>query len=118
RERIARDLHDTLGQKLSLIGLKSDLVGNLMSKDPKKKGQELHDIRTTASIDLKEVRELVSDMRSKKLVKEMIRIEQILQAADIELEIHGDPSLPQVPPVTENMLSMCLKEAITNIVKH
>ena len=25
RERIARDLHDTLGQKLSLIGLKSDL---------------------------------------------------------------------------------------------
>ena len=25
RQRIARDLHDTLGQKLSLIGLKSDL---------------------------------------------------------------------------------------------
>ncbi|WP_439646612.1 histidine kinase [Piscibacillus salipiscarius] len=26
RQRIARDLHDTLGQKLSLIGLKSDLA--------------------------------------------------------------------------------------------
>src|SRR5699024_5666914 len=25
RQRIARDLHDTLGQKLSMIGLKSDL---------------------------------------------------------------------------------------------
>ena len=30
RERIARDLHDTLGQKLSLIGLKSDLAGKLI----------------------------------------------------------------------------------------
>ena len=29
RQRIARDLHDTLGQKLSLIGLKSDLAGKL-----------------------------------------------------------------------------------------
>src|SRR5699024_6486475 len=47
RERIARDLHDTLGQKLSLIGLKSDLVGKLITKDPKKAEQELHDIRTT-----------------------------------------------------------------------
>ena len=34
RERIARDLHDTLGQKLSLIGLKSDLAGRLISRDP------------------------------------------------------------------------------------
>src|SRR5699024_1048049 len=33
RERIARDLHDILGQKLSLIGLKSDLVGKLMTTD-------------------------------------------------------------------------------------
>ena len=34
RQRIARDLHDTLGQKLSLIGLKSDLAGKLISKNP------------------------------------------------------------------------------------
>src|SRR5690606_8460216 len=33
RERIARDLHDTLGQKLSLIGLKSDLAGKLIHRD-------------------------------------------------------------------------------------
>src|SRR5690625_3530000 len=118
RERIARDLHDTLGQKLSLIGLKSDLVGKLITKDPKKAEQELHDIRTTASIALKEVRELVSDMRSKKLAKEIIRVEKLLQAADIELVIHGNPSRSEMPPVTENVLSMCLKEAVTNVVKH
>ena len=41
RERIARDLHDTLGQKLSLIGLKSDLAGKLISRDPEAAEKEL-----------------------------------------------------------------------------
>src|SRR5699024_8699865 len=41
RQRIARDLHDILGQKLSLIGLKTDLVGKLIAKDPHRAEQEL-----------------------------------------------------------------------------
>lgn len=118
RQRIARDLHDTLGQKLSLIGLKTDLVGKLMIKDPKKAGNELQDIRSTASTALREVRELVSDMRSKKLEKEIFRVEQILKAADIKVHIHGDLNFSSISPVTENVLCMCLKEAVTNVVKH
>jgi two-component system sensor histidine kinase DesK len=118
RQRIARDLHDTLGQKLSLIGLKSDLVGKLMARDPDRAEKELNDIRTTASTALKEVRELVSDMRSKKLTKEMVRVEQILTAANMELTVHGEPAFPSIPPLTENILCMCLKEAVTNVVKH
>lgn len=118
RQRIARDLHDTLGQKLSLIGLKTDLVGKLISRDPERAEKELHDIRKTASSALKEVRELVSDMRSKKLATELIRVKQILKAANIDLSINGDPRFTSIPPITENVLSMCMKEAVTNVVKH
>lgn len=118
RQRIARDLHDTLGQKLSLIGLKSDLVSRLMHTETEKAEHELQDIRTTASSALKEVRELVSDMRLKKLTEEIVRVQQILQAADIELKFHGEPNFSLLPPITENVLSMCLKEAVTNVVKH
>jgi len=118
RQRIARDLHDTLGQKLSMIGLKSDLASRLIARDPEQALIEIKDIRQTASIALKEVRELVSDMRTTKFEDELMRVSQILKAAEMELVFEGDKESLHVPPLVENVLSMCLKEAVTNIVKH
>lgn len=118
RQRIARDLHDTLGQKLTLIGLKSDLASKLINKNPARAQAEIHDVRQTARIVLKEVRDLVKEMRGTRLEDEMFRITQILKAAEIELVLEGDPSLTNTSLMTENVLSMCLKEAVTNIVKH
>lgn len=118
RQRIARDLHDTLGQKLSMIGLKSDLASRLVTKNPEAAIQEIREIRHTASIALKEVRELVSDMRAVKLQEEFTRVKQILEAAEIDYEIEGISEGLQLPVLVESVLSMCLKEAITNVVKH
>ncbi|WP_419719872.1 sensor histidine kinase [Lysinibacillus fusiformis] len=118
RQRIARDLHDTLGQKLSMIGLKSDLATRLIERDPQQALVEIKDIRQTASIALKEVRELVSDMRTAKFEDELMRISQILKAAEMEFVFEGDKNALQVPPLVENVLSMCLKEAVNNVVKH
>ncbi|PLS17267.1 sensor histidine kinase [Bacillus sp. M6-12] len=118
RQRIARDLHDTLGQKLSLIGLKSDLARKLINKDPEQASSELIDVQHTARTALNEVRKMVSEMRGVKLKDEMIRVEQILEAAQIEFNGIRDVSVSNIPPLTENILSMCLKEAINNVVRH
>lgn len=118
RQRIARDLHDTLGQKLSLIGLKSDLAKKLIDIKPDTAKDELDDINYTARIALKEVREMVSDMKTTRLSDEFIRIKQILRAAQIDFEIEGDPHLKDAPLLIESVLTMCLKEAVTNVVKH
>ncbi|MFB5282928.1 sensor histidine kinase [Peribacillus sp. Hz7] len=118
RQRIARDLHDTLGQKLSLIGLKSDLAGKLLTRSPDAAKNEIKDIQQTARTALKEVRDLVSEMRGTRLVEEMLRIRQILNAAQIKLELVGSSQLKDTPLLVENVLSMCLKEAVNNIVKH
>lgn len=118
RQRIARDLHDTLGQKLSLIGLKSDLARKIMDIDPDKSKKELEDIQQTARTALNEVRKMVSNMRGIRLKEEMKHIKEILDAAEIELELEGDIELSNVSLFIENILSMCLKEAVTNIVKH
>jgi len=118
RQRIARDLHDTLGQKLSLIGLKSDLASRVLDSDPQKTRSELQDINQTARIALKEVRDLVSNIQVGKLEDELIRVQQIFKAAEIDFIIKGNPVLKETPLLVENVLSMCLKEAVTNVVKH
>ncbi|ANU15030.1 sensor histidine kinase [Planococcus halocryophilus] len=118
RERIARDLHDTLGQKLSLIGLKSDLAGKLIYRNPESALNEINDVRQTARTALKEVRELVSNMRGTKLDEELLRVQQILKAAEIDFVFYGSTQLTNTPLLVENVVSMCLKEAVTNVVKH
>lgn len=118
RQRIARDLHDTLGQKLSMIGLKSDLASRLVSKNPEAAMSEIKDIRHTASIALKEVRELVSNMRAVKLDEELERVKEILRAAGIRYEIQLHSKEMEIPMLVESVLSMCLKEAINNVVRH
>lgn len=118
RQRIARDLHDTLGQKLSLIGLKSDLARKVMNKNPDQAKSELKDVQQTARTALNEVRQMVSQMRGIRLKEEFVRIKQILDAAEIELKLDHDLPLKDNSLFLENILSMCLKEAVTNIVKH
>ncbi|ASS68699.1 MULTISPECIES: sensor histidine kinase [unclassified Paenibacillus] len=118
RQRIALDLHDTLGQQLSLIRLKSDLAGKLLDKDPERARGEMADVHQTARIALQEVREMVSHMRGARLEDEIQRIRQILGAAEISFEMEGDPRLAHTSRLTENVLSMCIKEAVTNVVKH
>nr|WP_026081114.1 sensor histidine kinase [Paenibacillus sp. PAMC 26794] len=118
RQRIARDLHDTLGQKLSLIGLKTDLAKRLLRNNPDQAEIELNDLRQTASTALKEVREMVTTMRGTQLVDELFRAEQILKAASIEFELEGNPKLQDTSQLNENVIGMCLKEAVTNVVKH
>ncbi|MDE3838853.1 sensor histidine kinase [Bacillus methanolicus] len=119
RQRIARDLHDTLGQKLSLIGLKSDLARKLIYKDPEQARNELKDVQQTARTALNEVRKMVSQMRGVRLKEEIVRVKQLLKAAQINLVTDEEKfTLTNVSPFLENILSMCLKEAVTNVVKH
>lgn len=118
RQRIARDLHDTLGQKLSLIGLKSDLARKLIYKDPEQARTEMKDVQQTARTALNEVRKMVSQMRGIRLKEELVLVKQILNAAQIEMKYNQELSLINVSLFLENILSMCMKEAVTNVVKH
>lgn len=118
RQRIARDLHDTLGQRLSLIGLKSDLARKLIYKDPEQAKSELKDVQQTARTALNEVRKMVSSMRGIRVKDEMNHVRQLLEAAQIEMIVEQKEPISNVSLFLENILSMCLKETVTNVVKH
>jgi two-component system sensor histidine kinase DesK len=118
RMRIARDLHDTMGHTLSLITLKSQLVEKLAAKDPERAQAEAREIQRTSRAALRQVRELVSEMRAVTVAEGLAEAGEILRAAEITLEVEGDVSLEGVSDLTQNIISLCIKEAVTNIIKH
>jgi two-component system sensor histidine kinase DesK len=118
RTRIARDLHDTLGQTLTMIKLKSELTMRLVENNPDKAKRELQDILDTSRYALKQVRELVTDMKFVSLKKEMELSKDILQKAGIALVTKDDGSMNPLSNVAETMVALSVREAITNIIKH
>lgn len=118
RMRIARDLHDTLGHTLSLITLKSQLVEKLALKDQARAQSEAQEIKQISRSALRQVRELVTDMKAIKLSEELVQVRTIVQSAGITFHREGHVDFEEIPDLTQNILSMCLREAVTNIVKH
>jgi len=116
RERIARDLHDLLGHTLSLITLKAELAGKLLSRDLDKAKVEIADIETAARDALQEVRQAVAGYRGSGLKQELKRVTQALQVVGVESQLQVP--LLALPPAVENVLAFVVREAVTNVIRH
>lgn len=119
RERIARDLHDVLGHTLSVIVLKAELAGRLMERDPERAAREIADVESTARTALAEVREAIGGYRAKGLAAELAVAKRTLDAAGVALTCEAVPSAESNLRATEEtVLSLAVREAVTNIVRH
>ena len=116
RERIARDLHDVLGHTLSVVVLKSELAGKVLDRDPQRARQEMGEVEQIARQALSEVREAIAGYRSEGLAAEIARAQKALDAAGVKLEVADRP--PQLAAAEETVLSLIVREAVTNIVRH
>jgi two-component system, NarL family, sensor histidine kinase DesK len=117
RERIARDLHDVLGHTLSVIVLKAELARRLMASDvPQNIQRATQEIARTA---LAEVREAIGGYRSQGLAAELAHARHTLDAAGVTLTWEPPPSgWPALSATEETVLSLSVREAVTNIVRH
>ena len=116
RERIARDLHDLLGHTLSVITLKSELAGRLLSKDMSQAQQEISEVERISRDALAEVRAAVSGYRTKGFQETLTNAKLTLEPAGISFSFKGDTAV--LTPLQESTLSLVLREAVTNILRH
>ena len=125
RLRLARDMHDLTGQSLSMITLKSELAAKRLARLPSSAGRdavltELGDIGRVSRQTLHDIREAVSGYRRPTLAIEVITARNALEAAAIRLD--DDAALTMrsgtFDPDTEAVLAWCLREAVTNVIRH
>jgi len=116
RERIARDLHDVLGHTLSVIILKSELAGKLMDRDPQRAGNEIREVEQISRQALSEVRDTIRGYRSQGLEAELARAKSTLETAGVAVKFEAARVV--LPALQESVLSMAVREAVTNVVRH
>ena len=116
RERIGRDLHDLLGQTLSMVALKSELAGRLIERDPRAARREMADVERVAREALSQVRSAVSGIRAAAMAAELASARLLLEAAGVQMEYWHDPQ--GLPVDVETCLALVLREAVTNIHRH
>lgn len=117
RLRFARDVHDLLGQSLATIVLKTELIGRQLpptSDDSLK--HEVDDVAMVARTALNDLRDAVTGYRRPTLAGEVSSARSALRSAGIAFAV--DDRLGTVPQEQDAVLAWCLREAVTNVVKH
>jgi two-component system, NarL family, sensor histidine kinase DesK len=117
RERIARDLHDVLGHTLSVITLKSELAGKLVDRDPQRAGREIGEVEQISRQALSDVRDAIRGYRSQGLVAELAQAKTTLETAGLMVQCDAATTV-KLPAVQESVLSLAVREAVTNVVRH
>ena len=116
RERIARDLHDVLGHTLSLIVIKSELASKLAERGDERAAVEIRDVEKIARESLAELREALSGYRAAGIAAEVERARSTLESAGIAVDYAGEEL--RLPAAQETVLSLALREGVTNVVRH
>jgi signal transduction histidine kinase len=119
RRRLARELHDSLGQYLAALSINLDLI---KSSSPEV-NQQLSEARETLQQCIQETRTL-SYLLHPPLLDEMglesaVRwyVEGFAQRSGIQVELVLD-SMKRMPHITETMFFRVIQETLTNIHRH
>lgn len=119
RNRIGRDLHDTLGHTFAMMSLKTELALKQLDRDNLEAvRKELLELSSISKESMKNVRELINNLKYRTVAEEIENIKQVLTLSDIELTVDNDLDLSTLSPVIQSSVIMILRELTTNIIKH
>lgn len=96
RQRLARDLHDTLGQTLTMIKVKSELAMRLLDKDPELARGEMQEVLHTSRSALKQVRDLVTSMKYVSLEEEFQLGRELLTSSGVQCKVSRSNDQPML----------------------
>ena len=119
RNRIGRDLHDTLGHTFAMMSLKTELALKQMDKEQYEAARKnLEELNQISRDSMYEVREIVNKLKYRTVAEELLELERLFDLSDIVLAVDSSLDLDSLSPVSQSTLSMVLRELANNVIKH
>ncbi len=125
RQRIARDLHDQIGQNLTAIGLNLNLIsGQLPEGTPDALHYRVQDSLSLVDQTTERIRDLMADLRPPVLDDYGLFAalcwysEQFARRTGLLMHLEGEALQPRLNAQTENALYWIAQEALVNTAKY
>lgn len=129
RARVARDLHDQIGQALTSVLLGLHLVDAAVTEDrvvPQEAARQTAEVRELVADALRDVRRLAFELRPTLLddvglVAALDRLAADLRTrypVTVEMSVEGLTDDVRLPPEVETVAYRVVQESLTNVVRH
>ena len=126
RDRIARDMHDTLSHRLSMIAVYAGGLAYRKDLDPEETRQSARTIRDEAEAAVGDLREALHSLRSEGRIDPREGVESLVERsrqAGMEVEVRyqagaGPQSLEELSTMAGHALNRAVQEGLTNARKH
>jgi signal transduction histidine kinase len=124
RNRLARELHDTLAHSLSAIAVQLQAAGTVMDNEPEKAKGLLEDMLFATRKGLSDTRRAIQALRSAPLEDLGLILairtlsESAAQRMGLELSLDLPVELPALSTDLEQAIYRIVEEAITNVGRH
>lgn len=124
RNRLAREMHDTLGHRLTVAAVQLEAAQRLISNEPERATEIIHTVRDQVREALQELRQTVAALREPleadlSLPRALLRLATSFeQATNIQVEMKFVSHLPNLPHTHRLAFYRAAQEALTNIQRH
>jgi signal transduction histidine kinase len=124
RERLARDLHDSLGHALVALSVQLEAVQRLYKVDPERASAQVDELKVLTRASMDDLRRSLAGLRAPGLGER--QLSEALQAlsidtgqrAHLEIKCHVAEEANQLSPAQSETLWRVAQEALANIERH
>jgi signal transduction histidine kinase len=122
RNRLARELHDSVGHALSVVTLQASAAGRVLDSDPEFARTALGAIEESARAALTDLDHVLGLLREERHERTpqwtLADLPRLLETAGVTVESTVEGQLAAVPPAVSREAYRIVQEGLTNVLRH